>query len=296
MGDRQPARAERDITPKDVFARSNMPSRWERLTSVSPKTASDRKFLAFVAARYRGDKHLPRPDELIPPDEFETRRVAYFIALAAGAVALVTIATGLAAELLAVVVAGIVIALLTFVAVIAVHVFTQPAIGRFDALKARCQRAEARLHADPMDSQDTSTINKMILCDEGTLAYCAAKIASEIQQNPHWRSSALDIVPIDLWDELAEVGESARQINEDREATTELERSRLSDTPDIRATIDEDKQARREAITLLAARVNVLADYRDHAHSLSITARRDKNALSRTVRRVKDEQARERML
>ena len=55
MKEWQPAHAEREVKPKDVFARSNMPSRWERLTNVSPKTLQDRKYLAFVAARYRGD-------------------------------------------------------------------------------------------------------------------------------------------------------------------------------------------------------------------------------------------------
>jgi len=59
MGELQPVRGEREITAKDVFVRSNMPSRWERLTNVAPKTAPDRKYLAFVAARYRGDKRLP---------------------------------------------------------------------------------------------------------------------------------------------------------------------------------------------------------------------------------------------
>ena len=135
------------------------------------------------------------------------------------------------------------------------------------------------------------TLNKMITCDEGTLAYCAAKIASEIERDPNWTSSRLDIVPIDLWNELAEVGESARQIAEDHEATAELERSRLRSERDVQATIDEDNRLRKEALALLAARVHTLADYRDRVHRLSMTARRDSAALSRAVRRASDQQA-----
>ena len=67
MAELQPVRGEREITAKDVFVRSNMPSRWERLTNVAPKTAPDRKYLAFVAARYRGDKRVPHPGDLEPP-------------------------------------------------------------------------------------------------------------------------------------------------------------------------------------------------------------------------------------
>ena len=107
------------------------------------------------------------------------------------------------------------------VAVVAVYVSTQQAVSQFYALKSRCERAESRLHADPMDSENTTTINEMIRCDEGTLAYCAAKIASEIEQDSNWRFSRLDILPIDLWEELAEVGESASQITEDRRAMTQ---------------------------------------------------------------------------
>ena len=64
----------------------------------------------------------------------------------------------------------------------------------------------------------------MIRRDEGTLAYCAAKIASEIEQDSNWRSSRLEVMPIDLRDELADIGKSARQIAEDRGATTALEK------------------------------------------------------------------------
>ena len=38
MAELQPVGGEREITAKDVFVRSNMPSRWERLTNVAPKT------------------------------------------------------------------------------------------------------------------------------------------------------------------------------------------------------------------------------------------------------------------
>ncbi len=262
MGEWPLDRVEREITPKDVFARSNMPSRWERLTNVAPKTALDRRYLAFMAARYRGDKRLPRPHEIDPPDELQIRRTAQLIGLASGATGAVLIASGGATHVPALVIVGLVLLVLALVAVMVVFASTQPAVSEFDALRSRCERAESRLHADPLHSADTSTLNKMITCDEGTLAFCAAKIASEIERDPNWTSSRLDIMPIDLWNELAEVGESARQIAEDREATVGLERSRLRDEPDVRATIDEDNQLRKEAIALLATRVHTLADYR----------------------------------
>ena len=119
---------------------------------------------------------------------------------------------------------------------------------------------------------------------------------TEIEQDSNWRSSRLGILPIDLWDELAEVGESASQITEDREAMTELERSRLRDDPDVRVTIDEDRELIGEALTLLAARVDAFADYRDRVQLLSMYARRDSTALSRAVRRVADQQAKDRPL
>jgi hypothetical protein len=106
----------------------------------------------------------------------------------------------------------------------------------------------------------------------------------------------VDIVPIDLRDELAEVGESARLIHEDRKATRALESSRLRDDPDVRATIAEDKEAMKEALALLAARVSSFADYRDQVQRLSMHARRDETALSRTVRRFADEQATNRLV
>lgn len=56
------------VIPKDVFRRPNMPSRWERLTGVFPKTPPDRKYLAFVAARSRRDKQLPHPYALAIPE------------------------------------------------------------------------------------------------------------------------------------------------------------------------------------------------------------------------------------
>ena len=219
MNEWQPARAEREVKPKDVFARSNMPSRWERLTNVAPKTAQDRKYLAFVAARYRGDKRLPPPDALEAPREIYTRKSALHAGVPMAAVGVGLSAVGGATHLPLIVVAGVVLVVGALVAVLAVYLSTQQAVSQFYALKSRCERAESRLHADPMDSENTTTINEMIRCDEGTLAYCAAKIASEIEQDSNWRSSRLDILSIDLWEELAEVGASASQITEDRRAT-----------------------------------------------------------------------------
>jgi hypothetical protein len=166
-------------------------------------------------------------------------------------VALALAAAGVAMDLALLMAAGITVMACVVVAVTVVVIATQPAINQFHALKSRCERAESRLHADPMDSENTATINGMINHDEGTLAYCAAKIASEIERDPRWGSPRLDVMPIDLWAELADIGKSARQIAEDRRATTAFEKSRLRDDPEVRATIDEDKQLRKEALTLV---------------------------------------------
>lgn len=288
--------AQAAIRPKDVFARSNMPSRWERLTNVAPKTASDRKYVAFVAARYRGDARLPHPDEVEPPDEIPTRQRTQLGGRVAAATAAVLAVIGTASAVPAFTVTGVALFLIVVGAVVVVHLSTQEAVSEFRAFRALCERDESRLHVDPMDAVDTSTANTMITCDEGTLAYCAAKIASEIEKVPLWASSRLHIVPIDLRDELAEVGESARQIAKDRHALAALESGRLRDDPDIRATVAEDRQQITEALGDLAARVHSLADYRDQAQRLSVAARRDSTALNRAVRRAADQQAAKRLL
>ncbi|ULE34043.1 hypothetical protein [Mycobacterium sp. IDR2000157661] len=283
------------IRPKDVFARSNMPSHWERLTNVAPKTAADRKYVAFVAARYRGDLRLPRPDEVDPPDEIHTRQRTQVSGWCAAAAAAVFAVIGAASEVSAFTVTGVALFLIVVGGVAVVYLSTQDAVNDFHAYRALCERAESRLHVDPMDSEDTSTANTMITCDEGTLAYCAAKIASEIEQIPLWASSRLYIVPIDLRDELAEIGASARQIAEDRQALAALESSRLRDDADIRSTVAEDRQQMTEALGDLAARVHALADYRDEAQRLSVAARRDTTALNRAVRRAADQEAAKRL-
>jgi hypothetical protein len=288
--------AERAIRPKDVFVRSNMPSRWERLTSVAPKTALDRKYLVFVAAPYRGDERLPRPDEVEPPDELHARQRAQLGGWVATATAAVLAIVGGATDVPAFAVAGLVLFMMVLGAVVVVYVSTQQAVHKFNSLMARCERAESRLHAESMESADTSTVNRMITCDEGTLAYCAAKIASGIEQNPLWCSSRLHIMPIDLRDELTEIGESARQIAEDRRALAALETGRLRDDPNVREALAEDRQQMTEALGDLAARVHALADYRDEAHRLSMTARRASTALNRAVRRASDQQAAKRLL
>ena len=159
MSERQPVRAEREVTPKDVFARSNMPSRWERLTNVAPKTAQDRKYLAFVAARYRGDKRLAHPDELDPPDEIHSRRSTLCIGLASAAVGIALTAVGQATHLAASVVAGICSWLCARRHRRCLLLDTtggEPVL----CARSRCEQAESRLHADPMDSENTSTVNR----------------------------------------------------------------------------------------------------------------------------------------
>jgi hypothetical protein len=147
-----------------------------------------------------------------------------------------------------------------------------------------------------LDSQNAATVNRMITCDEGTLAYCAAKIASEIEQDPAWWSQRLDFIAIDLWDEVAGIGWSAKQIHDDRKALEDLERSRLCDVSDVRATIVKYKKLRRQAIALLAARVYAFADYRDRVRRHGIAARRADAELQGVMRSAEDEWGRERLL
>ena len=290
MTESLPAGRSRQITPKDVFERSNMPSRWERITGVAPKTAADRKNLAFVAARYAGEKRLPHPDTLAIP-ELGRRHWAGLINRWTSAAAITLMIIGLAAGVVIVVAAGIVILISALVANVVVSRSTAPAISEFHARRSCCELAESRLHANPLDPRDSATINEMINCDEGTLTYCAAKIASEIEQEPAWQSPHLDIIAIDLWDELADIAGSARQIAKDRDATERLERGRLRDDPDVRAMIDADRRLRNEALTLLAARVYAFADYRDRVHRHGMAALRESSALNRAIRLASDEQA-----
>ncbi len=198
---------------------------------------------------------------------------------------------GLTTNSILVVTVASVILVFALVAIMSISVLTGPATNHFKALRSRCASAESRLHSCPMDSEDTKTVHEMITCDEGTLAYCAAKIASEIEQEPAWDVDAVGFVAIDLWDELAEVGASARQIAQDRKVTQALESGRLRDDPEVRAVIEEDKQLRKDAIALLAARVHAFADYRDRVHCHGMATLRDRNTLGRMVRLASDEQA-----
>jgi hypothetical protein len=281
--------------PQDVFRRSNMPSRWERIAGVSPKTVTDRKYLAFVAARYRGDERLRHPDSLAVPVEVQIRRVTLWGGSIAATMATVLGLAGAGRHATAIMAVSAVIAVCALAVMMVVSMWAGPVIQQFNDIQSRSARAASRLRADPMDRADTDTINEMIACDEGTLTYCAAKIASEIEQDPAWQQHAVGFVAIDLWNELAEVSASARQIADDREATAALLRSRLREDPDMRAVLEEDKLQRREALALLAARVHAFADYRDRIHTISVTTRRERTALDRVVRQVADDQARDRL-
>ncbi len=291
MSERECVSERRPIAPKKVYERSNMPSRWERLTGVSPKIAEDKLFLAFVAARYIGEKRLPHPGALVAPDEVRQKQAANLIggwACVGGAVLAVI---GLAAGqplLFGIAALGLIG---TVVAIMMVSVSTAPAVLEFNALKSECERAHARLHGDSLDPEYRSTLDTMIACDEGTLAYCAAKIASEIQRQVASRSSTLEVIAIDLWDELDAIGASAREITEDRMETERLERSRLRDKREVRETIASDNGLRAEAIALLAARVYAFADYPDRLHLLGTAAWRDARITSRAMRLTSDELA-----
>ena len=283
------------IVPKDVFARSNMPSRWERIFNVAPKTSEDRKYLAFVAARFRGEDRLPHPHEVIPPVELRTRQRTQYAGWTSSALAIVLAWIGIAADSAWLVAAGIAVIFFAIAAMIVVSESTDPAIREYQVRRFLCEAAESRLQADLMEPINTSTLNEMITADEGTLAYCAAKIASEIEQDPAWKSLPLELISIDLWDEVAEVGESARQIAEDRKATARLENGRLRDDPEVRTMIDADRQLREEALRSLSARVSAFADYRDRLQREGMAVLRERNAPSRATRRFLDAQARERL-
>ena len=291
MTERQPAGERRQIAPTDVFERSNMPSWWERLTGVAPKIVEDRKFLAFVAARYSGEKRLPHPGTLVAPDELRRKRHASLVGGWTCMAAVTLTIIGLAASQFVLVFVGAVALIGAVAFMVSVARATAPAITQFNALKSRCEAAHARLNADSLDPEYRSTLNDMINCDEGTLAYCAAKIASEIERDPAWKSARLEVIPIDLWDEVDEIGQSARHIAEDRKATERLEQGRLRDDPEVRETIDADRQTRGEAIAFLAARVYAFADYRDRVHRLGMAAVRDSRMISRAMRFAADEQA-----
>lgn len=289
MSKRDSGGERRPISPKDVFERSNMPSRWERLTGVSPKIAEDTLFLAFVAARYLGEQRLPHPAELPVPEELGKKQKVEALGGWVCAAAVVLGVIGLAASqpvlfgLAAVALIGAVVAL------VLVSTSTAPAIREFTALKGRCAQADARLRSDSLDPEYRSALNAMINCDEGTLAYCAAKIASEVRRS--LRSAQVELVAIDLWDELDEIATSAREITEDREETERLAQSRLRDRPEVRETLESDRLLRAEAISLLAARVYAFADYRDRVHLLGSSAWRDNRITRRAQRLTSDELA-----
>ena len=283
------AGAERAVSPKDVFQRSNMPSRWERLTGVSPKIDADRRFLVFMANRYRGEARLPHPDDMTPPAALFVRTIAMVVA--AGSVLIG--ALGLANHPAMAVVGGALLACALLV-LLAVAAWTGPSIRQYRDLRARAVEAESRLQSERLSTADAGTLNEMIQCDEGTLAYCAAKIASEIDRDPGWGTHSVGFLQIDLWDELADVGASARGIAQDRKATEQLERGRLRDDPEIRAVITEDKRQRRAALDALAARIHDFADYRDRIQRISAREVRDRSSLDRATRLVSDEQARNR--
>lgn len=291
MAERSSGEQRRPISPKDVFERSNMPSRWERLTGVSPKIAEDKLFLAFVASRYLGEKRLPHPDTLTVPEELRQKQTAALLGGWACVGSIILAVTGLAIGqlvLFGIAALGLIAAV---VAVVVVSVATTPAILQFTALKAECEETHARLRANSLDPDYQAALNAMINCDEGTLAYCAAKIASEIRRQVAVESARMEVVAIDLWDELDAIATSAREITEDREQTERLQRSRLRDRPEVRETIESDQQLRATAIGLLASRVYAFADYRDRLHILGTNAWRDSRITRRALRLTSDELA-----
>lgn len=283
--------AESRVAPQAVFNRSNMPSWWERLTGVSPKYVEDKVYLSFVAARYRGEERLPHPRSLVAPDGVQHLQDTGLIGGFAAATAIVIAIFGLAAEQPIVFGMAVLVLAMALAGMVVVWVSTAPEITRFKDLQARCAVAHARLYADPLDADYRSTLDTMITCDEGTLAYCAAKIAAEIRRDTVADTRTLDLIVIDLWDELAAIGTSAREIAEDRAMTESLARSRLRGTDDVRDRIATDQALRDAAIGLLAARVSAFADYRDRLVLLGADAWRESRITGRAMRLSSDELA-----
>lgn len=248
-----------------------------------------------MAARYSGEERLPDPGALVYPHEFRQKQDANLFGGYACVAAIILAIIGLSADqpiVFGVATLGLIAAVAVMVVV---SVSTAPAIADFSALRARCEAAHARLHGDSLDPEYRSTINAMINCDEGTLAYCAAKIASEIQRQVALESAGLEVIAIDLWDELDAIGASAREIAEDREETESLDRSRLRDDREVGETIAADKQMRDAAIALLSARVYAFADYRDRLHRLGTAVLRESRINSRAIRLAADELAANRL-
>jgi hypothetical protein len=289
-GDRSPS----PVTPKDVFRRSSMPSRWERLVGVAPKTAADRKYLAFAAARYRGEERLPHPDALRVPRAVTARYVTHSLGWLVVSIAVMLALAGLKAGG-ALAVTGVAVALCALAVMTFALASARPAVREYEARRNLCQQAHARLHANPLDRIDLDSLNAMIGCDEGTLTYCAAKIISEIVQDPAWRPDAIDFVAINLWNELSDIGASAQQLARDRKASEDMQRSRLRDDPELRAAIAEDQRECAAALALLADRVHALAVYRDHIQRTGLVARRERNALDRATREAADTFAKDRL-
>ncbi|BBY28165.1 hypothetical protein GCM10023114_58470 [Mycolicibacterium sediminis] len=267
-----------------------MPSRWERFAGVAPKIDTDREFLAFVAARHRGEPRLPHPDDLDMPAELRIRTGATALAWVSAAI----VAVGLTGQPALAILGGALLAC-ALVLLLTVTLSAGESISRYRDLRTRAVAYESQLRSGQLSTADSDTLNRMILCDEGTLSYCAAKIASEIARDPGWATDSAAFLPIDLWDELAEIGASARQIALDREAAEKPEGGRLRSDPDIRALITEAKSDRRTALSALAARVHGFADYRDRIQRLSARDVRDRGALERATRLASDEQARDRL-
>lgn len=264
-----------------------MPSRWERIAGVAPKIDTDRKFLVFIASHYRGEPWLPHPDHVVAPAALHVKTIA--------CASLAIVIIGLAGEP-AVTVLGLALLACALTTLAVAAASAAPSIREYRDLRARALEFESRIDSDRLTAADAETLNEMIRCDEGTLSYCAAKIASEIDRDPGCGKDSVGFVRIDLWNELVEIGASARRIAQDREATEQLERGRLRDDPDIRSVITEDKEQRREALAVVAARIHSLADYRDHIRRLSARELRDRDALERVTRLVADEQARDRLI
>jgi hypothetical protein len=190
---------------------------------------------------------------------------------------------------------GAVMAIAALVVIVAFSVTYARPIRSFRELQQRSEAAEARLHADRLDPEDATTLSEMITCDEGTLTYCAAKIAAEIERDAGWGSDSLGFVAVDLREEVADIAASARQIAEDRRTIEALERGHLRTDPEVRDAIHEGKQQRSTALALLAARVHAFADYRDRVQLHGLAAHRERSEVNRAVRMAIDEQARDRL-
>jgi hypothetical protein len=279
------------VAPKDVLARIPMPSWWGRRVGIRGKDADERHYLAFVAARFRGDPQVPEVDASVARAAHAyacgivVRQIGGFLVL----VALVVLVVADAAA------AGCVFAIALPIAIVGniLAIGNAGAAKRHSREREQAEAARVRLHPEVLHPDDAATVRTLQSSDEGKLAYGTALIAAEIARDPDWREH--ETLPVDLHIEVGDVAARARRLIEDREVPREYEQRRLHRASDVQALLAEERRAHEQAVGALAARVAAFADYRDKILHERLTATSESAARRRAVDSAHDEQARRRM-